>query len=83
MARLDQRRKEEKRSREGEGHEKKGKGGGVGGGGRKREKTKSDRRRKGNNLRMAFWNVAGLKKKEEEFWRELEKWDVMVLMELG
>lgn len=33
-------------------------------------------------MRMAFWNVAGLKKKEE-FWRELEEWDVVVLMELG
>lgn len=34
-------------------------------------------------MRMAFWNVAGLKKKEEEFWKELEEWDVVVLMELG
>lgn len=31
-------------------------------------------------MRMAFWNVVGLKKKEEAFWRE---WDVVVLMELG
>lgn len=31
-------------------------------------------------MRMAFWNVAGLKK-EEEFWRGLEEWDVVVLME--
>lgn len=48
-----------------------------------KEATKSDRRRKENNLRMAFWNVVGLKTKEEEFWRELEEWDVVVLMELG
>lgn len=53
----------------------------LGEGGRKKEETKSDRRRKGNNLRITFWNMAGLKKKEEEFWRGLEEWDVVVLIE--
>ena len=27
------------------------------------------------------WNVAGLKRKDEGFWRGLEEWDVMVLSE--
>lgn len=30
-------------------------------------------------LKVAFWNVAGLKNKHEKFWKELEEWDVMIL----
>lgn len=28
-----------------------------------------------------FWNVAGLKKKDRDFWRGLEAWDVIVMVE--
>ena len=37
--------------------------------------------REGGIRRVAFWNVAGLKRKDEGFWRGLEEWDVMVLSE--
>lgn len=30
-----------------------------------------------------FWNVAGLGKKDENFWKGLKGWDVMVLVEMG
>lgn len=36
---------------------------------------------KGDEWRVAFWNVASLKGKDENFWKELEKWDVVVLSE--
>lgn len=28
-----------------------------------------------------FWNVAGLNKKDADFWKGLGKWDVIVLVE--
>jgi len=28
--------------------------------------------------RIGFWNVAGLRNKDEEFWKGLKRWDVMV-----
>ena len=31
--------------------------------------------------KVAFWNVAGVRGKDGEFWKGLEKWDVMVLSE--
>lgn len=34
-----------------------------------------------NDISVIFWNVAGLKNKYLEFWKGLEKWDIMVLME--
>lgn len=33
----------------------------------------------GEEWRVAFWNVAGLRNKDMDFWKELEKWDVIVL----
>lgn len=30
---------------------------------------------------MAFWNVAGLRNKDRDFWKGLENWDVIVLSE--
>lgn len=32
---------------------------------------------------MTFWNVAGLRNKDRDFWKELKKWDVIVLSEMG
>ncbi|TGZ52029.1 hypothetical protein DBV15_12118 [Temnothorax longispinosus] len=31
--------------------------------------------------RMAFWNVAGIKNKDEDFWEGIKEWDVIVMME--
>lgn len=31
--------------------------------------------------RMAFWNIAGMGNKDMDFWRILEQWDAMVLIE--
>lgn len=31
--------------------------------------------------RIDFWNVAGLENKDREFWKSLEKWNVMYLSE--
>lgn len=30
---------------------------------------------------MGFWNVAGLKNKDREFWGKLKDWEVIVLIE--
>lgn len=30
---------------------------------------------------MAFWNVAGVKGKEKDFWERIKKWDVVGLVE--
>lgn len=35
----------------------------------------------GSKISVVFWNVAGLKNKDDDFWKGLEKWDVMVLLE--
>lgn len=32
-------------------------------------------------LKIAFWNVAGLRNKDEDFWKGLIGWDVVVMME--
>lgn len=32
-------------------------------------------------MRIAFWNVAGLMNKDKEFWRRLNEWQVILLME--
>ncbi|EZA51889.1 hypothetical protein X777_09582 [Ooceraea biroi] len=31
--------------------------------------------------KIGFWNVAGLAGKDEEFWREIGKWEVIILIE--
>lgn len=30
---------------------------------------------------MLIWNVAGLKNKDKDFWKGLEKWDIIILLE--
>jgi len=45
-----------------------------------REEREMGGRREGD-WRIGFWNVAGLKNKDEEFWKGLKKWDVIVMME--
>src|SRR5436190_21216591 len=33
------------------------------------------------SLKLAFWNIAGIKNKDKGFWEEIKEWDVMILME--
>lgn len=32
--------------------------------------------------KIAFWNVAGIKRKDRDFWRGIKEWDVVVLVEI-
>ena len=32
-------------------------------------------------MECGFWNVAGLGNKRRDFWREVEKWDVVIMSE--
>ena len=32
-------------------------------------------------VKIAFWNVAGLGNKDREFWKGINDWDVVVMME--
>lgn len=32
-------------------------------------------------MKIAFWNVAGLRNKDREFWERIKQWDVMVFIE--
>lgn len=34
-----------------------------------------------NEWKVIFWNVARLRNKDRDFWKELEYWDVIVLSE--
>lgn len=53
---------------------------GESGRGRRREGKKGGKRKK-NIYKIAFWNVAGLRNKDKEFWQGLREWDVMMLSE--
>jgi len=41
---------------------------------RKREERKEE-------LKIGFWNVAGVKGKDEDFWEKIREWDVIGMME--
>lgn len=59
-----------------------GRGGGeCGESGRRRREGKKGGKRKKNIYKIAFWNVAGLRNKDKEFWQGLREWDVMMLSE--
>lgn len=65
---------------------KKGNGEEREGQGRRREREgrgeeERSKVREEERFKIAFWNVAGLNNKDEEFWKELNEWDVMMLME--
>lgn len=32
-------------------------------------------------VRIAFWNVAGLGNKDKDFWKRINEWDVVVMLE--
>lgn len=50
---------------------------------RSREKAGgSNENKKGKRgWRIGFWNVAGLRNKNKEFWNGLRRWEVMVMVE--
>lgn len=52
---------------------------------KKREEAEKGRKgakgEKEEEWKVAFWNVAGLRGKDEKFWRELSDWEVVVLSE--
>jgi len=50
-----------------------------GGGGER--KAVEMRREKKEGLKIGFWNVAGVKGKDEEFWGKIKEWDVIGMME--
>ncbi|CAG5096829.1 Protein of unknown function [Cotesia congregata] len=48
-------------------------------------KKKGGRKVKAEDRRVykvGFWNVVGIKNKDEDFWKRLEEWDVVVLIEI-
>lgn len=45
------------------------------------DKNKGREREKKERYKIEFWNVAGLKNKDREFWRGLEDWDILILNE--
>jgi len=47
--------------------------------GRGEGERKKEKERKGWNI--VFWNVAGLNNKDKDFWKRLERWDIMILVE--
>ncbi|XP_070526198.1 cilia- and flagella-associated protein 251-like [Cardiocondyla obscurior] len=43
--------------------------------GRKKAETEN------RNMRLVFWNMAGIENKDEDFWKDMEKWDVIYMCE--
>lgn len=52
---------------------------------RREEMTKTkeieEERKNGDEWRVGFWNVAGVGNKDEEFWKGIAEWEVIVLIE--
>lgn len=46
---------------------------------RKGEERRADKEKEG--WRVGFWKVAGIKNKEENFWKEIKRWEVTVMVE--
>ncbi|KMQ86812.1 hypothetical protein RF55_14089 [Lasius niger] len=45
------------------------------------KRGKGKRKREGKEWKVAFWNVAGIRNKDRGFWKRIEEWDVIILME--
>lgn len=67
--------------RRGKGKESKGKWGMEENGERKRRKEKREERKREGIWKAVFWNVAGLARKNDNFWKESEEWDVITMSE--
>lgn len=46
-----------------------------------RVRTREDKKEREGRVKIAFWNVAGLRNKDREFWERIKQWDVMVFIE--
>ena len=47
-------------------------------------KGKKSKRKEGKGeegLKIGFWNVAGVRGKDEDFWERVKKWDIIGLVE--
>jgi len=44
-------------------------------------KEKVIRGEKKEGIKIGFWNVAGVKGKDEDFWEKIREWDVIGMME--
>ena len=40
-----------------------------------------ERNKEREGWKVMFWNVAGLRNKDRNFWKEISEWDVVVLTE--
>lgn len=47
----------------------------------KKEGGKRGNRKEEGGWRIGFWNIAGLRNKDEKFWKEIGRWEVIVLVE--
>ena len=45
------------------------------------ENVREGRKGKGSVCKVAFWNIAGAKNKDKDFWKCVEEWDVIVMCE--
>lgn len=71
---------EDREGREIVGEEEEGENG-KRGRGRGEEREGEEKRRGEGRYRVGFWNVAGLKNKDRDFWEGLKGWDIMILCE--
>jgi len=75
---------DKRRGKRGEAKEVKGErkeGSGRGRRMKRKEREEKVGTEKEKGLKIAFWNVAGLKSKDRRFWKSLEEWEVLVLTE--
>ncbi|XP_070513034.1 golgin subfamily A member 6-like protein 6 [Cardiocondyla obscurior] len=47
----------------------------------KKERGKEKAKVKDRNVRIVFWNVAVIENKDEDFWKNMEKWEVIYMCE--
>jgi len=53
----------------------------MGENGRVIERRKENSREGKEIWKVAFWNVAGIRNKDPDFWKEIRGWDIVLLME--
>jgi len=44
---------------------------------RRKERRRNEGEEVNEEIRIVFWNIAGLKKKERKFWDYVEKFDII------
>ncbi|XP_011859705.1 PREDICTED: UPF0329 protein ECU05_1680/ECU11_0050-like [Vollenhovia emeryi] len=48
---------------------------------RERQEERKQKEQKADTMTVGFWNIAELMRKNEEFWKEIEKWDIIAMLE--